>query len=100
MPSSIWRSVRVSTELVASSRIRIGAVLSADLLWNIADITMGLMALINIPVILFLSKYAIRAIKDYDRQRKEGKPPVFYADSIRLTHDVDYWKRENSDENA
>ncbi len=86
--------------VIASLIILIGAVLSADLLWNIADITMGLMALINIPVILFLSKYAIRAIKDYDRQRKEGKSPVFYPDSIGLTHDVDYWKRENSDENA
>ena len=86
--------------VIASLIILIGAVLSADLLWNIADITMGLMALINIPVILFLSKYAIRAIQDYDRQRKEGKSPVFYADSIGLTHDVDYWKRKNSDENA
>jgi AGCS family alanine or glycine:cation symporter len=86
--------------VIASLIILIGAVLSADLLWNIADITMGLMALINIPVILFLSKYAIRAIKDYDRQRKEGKSPVFYAASIGLTHDVDYWKRENSDETA
>jgi AGCS family alanine or glycine:cation symporter len=85
--------------VIASLIILIGAVLSADLLWNIADITMGLMALINIPVILFLSKYAIRAIKDYDRQRKEGRSPVFYADSIGLTHDVDYWKRENSEEN-
>ena len=85
--------------VIASLIILIGAVLSADLLWNIADITMGLMALINIPVILFLSKYAIRAIKDYDRQRKEGKSPVFYADSIGLTHDVDYWKHENSEEN-
>ena len=45
--------------VIASLIILIGAVLSADLLWNIADITMGLMALINIPVILFLSKYAI-----------------------------------------
>jgi AGCS family alanine or glycine:cation symporter len=85
--------------VIASLIILIGAVLSADLLWNIADITMGLMALINIPVILFLSKYAIRAIKDYDRQRKEGRSPVFYADSIGLTHDVDYWKRENKEEN-
>ena len=80
--------------ILASLIILIGAVLSADLLWNIADITMGLMALINIPVILILSKYAIRAIKDYDRQRKEGKRPVFYADSIGLPHETDCWKRD------
>ena len=59
---------------------------------------MGAMTLINIPVILLLSKYAIRAIKDYDRQRKEGKSPVFYSDSINLPHEVDFWQREKSDE--
>ncbi len=78
--------------------IFVGAGLSADLLWNIADITMGAMALINIPVILILSKYALRAIKDYDKQRKEGKDPVFYADSIDLPHEVDCWKRTDSAE--
>ena len=44
--------------LAASAVIFIGAGLSADLLWGIADVTMGLMALINMPVILYLGKYA------------------------------------------
>ncbi len=81
--------------IIAALIILFGAVLSADLLWNIADITMGLMALINIPVILILSKYAIRAIKDYDRQRKAGTPPVFYADSIGIPQKLDCWQRED-----
>ena len=83
--------------IAAALLIFVGAGLSADLLWNLADITMGAMTLINIPVILLLSKYAIRAIKDYDRQRKEGKSPVFYSDSINLPHEVDFWQREKSD---
>ncbi len=78
--------------LIASLLIFIGAGLSADLLWNIADITMGAMTIINMPVIFILSKYAIRTLKDYDKQRKEGKNPVFYAKNIDLPHDVDYWK--------
>lgn len=84
--------------VLASLLIFAGAGLSAGLLWDIADITMGAMALINVPVILLLSKYAIRAIKDYDRQRKEGKTPVFYADSIHLPHKVDCWQREENSE--
>lgn len=78
--------------IVASLVIFVGAGLSADLLWNIADITMGGMALINMPVILFLSKYAFRALKDYDKQRKAGDEPEFKAKNIDLPHKVDYWQ--------
>ncbi len=78
--------------IVASLVIFVGAGLSADLLWNIADITMGGMAIINMPVILYLSKYAFRALKDYDTQRKAGEEPVFKAKNIGLPHEVDYWK--------
>jgi len=77
--------------VAASLIILIGAGLNAGLLWNIADITMGAMALINIPVIVFLSKYVFRALKNYEQQRKEGKNPVFHAKDIGLPHDVDYW---------
>ena len=78
--------------IIASLVIFVGAGLSADLLWNIADITMGGMTIINMPVILFLGKYAFRALKDYDKQRKQGKTPVFKAKNIGLPHNVDYWK--------
>ncbi|MBQ3125040.1 MAG: alanine:cation symporter family protein [Clostridia bacterium] len=78
--------------VLASLLIFVGAGLTADLLWNIADITMGGMALINIPVILILSKYAIRALNDYTKQKKEGKYPVFHAQDIGLPHKVDYWQ--------
>lgn len=79
------------TYIILSLIIFVGAGLSADLLWNIADITMGCMAIINIPVILILSKYAFRALKDYETQTKQGKNPVFKAKNIDLPHDVDYW---------
>lgn len=78
--------------LISVIVIFVGAGLSADLLWNIADVTMGGMTIINMPVILFLGKYAFRALKDYEKQRKEGKEPVFKAESIGLPHRVDYWQ--------
>jgi AGCS family alanine or glycine:cation symporter len=77
--------------IVASAVIFVGAGLSADLLWNIADVTMGLMALINVPVILFLGKYAFRALKDYITQKKQGENPVFDPKNIKLPHYVDCW---------
>ncbi|MBQ9985221.1 MAG: alanine:cation symporter family protein [Oscillospiraceae bacterium] len=77
--------------ILASLVIFVGAGLSADLLWNIADITMGGMTIINMPVILILSKYVFRALRDYDEQRKDGKEPTFHVKDINLPHKVDYW---------
>ena len=78
--------------VIAALVILLGSVLSADLLWNIADVTMGAMTIINMPVIIFLSKYAFRALNDYTKQRKEGKEPVFKASNINLPHKTDYWQ--------
>lgn len=78
--------------ILASPVIFVGAGLSADLLWNIADITMGGMTLINMPVILVLSKYAFRALRNYDEQRKEGLEPTFRVKDIGLPHKGDYWQ--------
>jgi len=78
--------------IVASGIIFLGAGLSADLLWNIADITMGGMTIINMPVIIILSKYALRALRDFERQRSAGEEPVFRAKNIDLPHKVDYWQ--------
>ena len=78
--------------VIASLIIFVGAGLSADLLWNIADVTMGAMALINIPVLICLGKYVIRALKDYDKQRKAGKDSEFRASDIDLPHKTDYWQ--------
>ncbi len=85
------KKAQIAVNIVSSLVIFIGSGLSADLLWGIADITMGCMAIINIPVILILSKYALRALKDYEQQRKAGKDPVFKAKSIGLPHKVDCW---------
>ena len=78
--------------IVASLLIFIGAGLSADLLWNISDVLMGGMTLINIPVIIILGRYAYRALNDYVKQRKEGKEPVFIAKNVGIEEETDYWK--------
>ncbi len=77
---------------VASLLIFIGAGLNADLLWGVADITMGLMTLINMPIIIYLGKYAFRALRDYKRQKKEGKSPCFHSKDIGIGEELDYWK--------
>lgn len=77
--------------VIASLIIFVGAGLSAGMLWDFADITMGFMTIINIPVILILSKYAVRCLNDYTAQRKAGKDPVFKAKDIGIDAATDYW---------
>ncbi len=88
MPSKTFMRIYY---IIASLVILLGAGLSADLLWGIADITMGAMTIINMPVILYLGKYAYRALKDYEKQRKDSVEPVFKAKNIDLPHKTDYW---------
>ena len=68
-----------------------GAVNSFDLAWNLADIFMGLMAIMNLIAILLLGKWAIAALKDYQAQKAEGKDPVFLADSIEGLPATECW---------
>ena len=71
----------------------IGAIIPMDAAWAMADITMGGMTLINLPVCVLLGKIAIDCLKDYESQRKAKKNPVFKASSIGLDEEeLDYWK--------
>lgn len=51
----------------------VGAIASLPAIWNFADLSMGLMALTNLIAILILSPVALRILRDYERQVKEGK---------------------------
>ena len=59
--------------------------------WDTADVLMGLMACINVPVIIKLSKTAADCLKDYTKQRKAGEKPVFKASSIGIKEETDFW---------
>ncbi|MBH0097395.1 alanine:cation symporter family protein [Psychrobacter sp. NZS113] len=61
----------------------IGAVASLPAIWNFADLSMGLMALVNLVAIVMLSPVALRILRDYERQIKEGKT----GDQIKFNPD-------------
>ncbi|HJC80709.1 MAG TPA: alanine:cation symporter family protein [Candidatus Mediterraneibacter excrementipullorum] len=77
--------------IAAALIVLVGATMEFGLVWNMADVLMGLMALINLPVILILGGPAIRAMQDYMKQKKEGKDPVFKAKDIQLKDKTDFW---------
>ena len=69
----------------------LGAQADFSMMWNIADITMGFMASVNIIAILLLGNIAVRVLKDYEKQRKEGKNPVFKAKEAGIEN-TECWK--------
>lgn len=85
------KAIVVVFRIVAAVIVLAGAVMRFDLVWGAADVLMGLMALINLPVILILCKPAILAMNDYLKQKKEGKDPAFKAANIGLKDKTDFW---------
>lgn len=77
---------------IACVVIFIGAGSSMGLMWDLADVLMGCMAIINLPVICMLGGPALKAMDDYNEQRAAGKNPVFVAKSIGITQKLDYWQ--------
>ncbi|WP_077329425.1 alanine/glycine:cation symporter family protein [Virgibacillus siamensis] len=84
--------------LAVLAMVVFGAVATFDLVWALADLTMGIMALINLYAIFRLSKVANRVLKDYRKQRKEGKDPVFYRDVLDDQTGIEYWGRDQVSE--
>lgn len=78
---------RVAAALI----VCLGATMDFSVVWDTADVLMGFMALINLPVIVILSKPAIHCMQDYFRQKKQGKNPVFRAKDIGLKTKTDFW---------
>lgn len=79
--------------ICAALIIFVGAIIPMDAAWAMADITMGGMTLINLPVCVALGKYALGCLKDYEKQKKSGIDPVFKASSIDINEEMlDTWK--------
>ena len=66
--------------------IMYGSINQAKLAWDIGDIGVGLMAWFNIAAIIFLQRPALAALRDYEKQKKEGKDPVFDPEDIGVTN--------------
>lgn len=83
---------RIPYRLVAAFLIFFGAIQEQAFVWNLSDLFMGIMALINLPTILILSNKLLACLKDYKTQIKEGKDPSFVAKDIGIKEELDYWK--------
>ncbi|MFJ7916966.1 MULTISPECIES: alanine/glycine:cation symporter family protein [unclassified Lysinibacillus] len=74
--------------------VMFGSLAQVQLVWNLADLFMGLMAIINITIIILLGKIAFLVLDDFTKQKKNGKNPVFYAKSIPTLKNTDCWEED------
>lgn len=79
--------------LTCLAAVFLGAQSDFSLVWNLADVTMGFMAIVNIIAIFILGRVAFKVLDHYEQQRKTGKKPVFYEDEVDIQGTV--WKRNN-----
>lgn len=88
------RSVLTSYRVLVVVAILVGSVASSDLIWNTADGIMGVMALVNLIAIALLSGIAFRLLRDYTRQRRSGRDPVFTRDLLPDVGGIECWEDE------
>ena len=68
-----------------------GCVLSPKLVWNLADIAMALLAIVNLISITMLTNKFMICFKDYLRQKNSKKEIVFKATDCGI-EDTTLWK--------
>lgn len=89
-PSKVFM---ICYRIIAALLIFIGAGMQMQFVWDLADFTMALMCLVNIPTILILGSQAVNTLEDYKAQKKAGKNPEFIARNIGLDdRKLEYWK--------
>ena len=69
-----------------------GSLAALQLVWNLADLFMGLLCLTNLYAITRLAPYARRALIDYQTKRARGVDPQFSAKDIDVSDGVYAWK--------
>ncbi|MCM0625534.1 alanine:cation symporter family protein [Lysinibacillus sp. OL1_EC] len=75
-----------------------GTIRTSGLAWAMGDVGLGLMVWINVIAILIIMKPAIIALKDYEKQKKEGKDPVFDPRKLGIKG-ADFWVDYNEKRN-
>ncbi|KVT53813.1 alanine/glycine:cation symporter family protein [Burkholderia ubonensis] len=72
-----------------------GAVKSASVAWGLGDIGVGLMAWLNLVAIFLLQKPALSALRDFEAQRRAGKP-LTYNPAEHGVRNATFWEGSNS----
>jgi AGCS family alanine or glycine:cation symporter len=68
--------------VIVLGMVMFGSMATLPTVWALADVSMGLMAIVNLVAIILLSGIVIKLAKDYNRQLDAGKVPTFDANDF------------------
>lgn len=71
-----------SYRIVVLFMVMFGSISKIQLVWDLADLFMGLMAVINLIAIVKLGKVSFILLKDYEKQKEQGLDPIFKLSTI------------------
>lgn len=74
--------------------VMFGSMATVEVVWSMADLFMGLMAVLNLIIILILGKVAFKVLDDFTIQRRQGLNPVFKASTIPDLKGAECWEEE------
>ena len=73
----------------------LGSIISVDLAWAIAGVTMVIIAMFNLLVIMEMGGTAVKLLKHYQEQKRQGLEPVFLASDMPELVNVECWSQED-----
>lgn len=85
------RSSLLALRVVTGVAVLLGGLLSLQTVWCLVDICMGLMTICNLVAIVQLSPLTVKLLRDYKRQRREGRDPVFHRSMLPEEADLECW---------
>ncbi|WP_426416039.1 alanine/glycine:cation symporter family protein [Aestuariirhabdus sp. LZHN29] len=80
--------------LIVLGMVVYGAIASLPVVWSLADLSMGMMAIINVIALLLLSGIVFRVVRDFEQQLDRGETPCFDRRKFEFldrTLDRDVW---------
>lgn len=90
------RDLLLAYRVLAIAAVFVGCLLSAQLLWTVADVLVGLLAVINLIAIGLLSPLAFGLLRHYSAQLRAGRDPVFTRDQLPAARGVEVWEDEQT----
>ncbi len=87
----------LTLKIVLMAAVFYGTVKAANLAWGLGDIGVGLMAWVNIIgilIIFFMARPAIKALKDYEQQQKDGVTEYTFDPKKLGIKNADFWENK------
>lgn len=92
-------ALRFVLKVIIMGAVFYGTVAQPSAAWGMGDVGVGIMAWLNIVgiiIIFFMAKPAIKALKDYERQQKEGVDKYTFDPKSLGIKNADFWENRKS----